>query len=191
MKWVFLISAETVNLISNNPNRLGISEQSFELYLRMIRKQLATVKGDDFLMRPLDLPVEIAAKRFVWSPATDPTRGKLMDAIVRATEEEVYQQPNTISPNLLGRQSLTSVFSDHPLVWFIRYQILFESFSDIAKTANKYFQDVSADHLPRLDRGTVARGVRHVAEVLGVALRPPDHGGRPDQGQTAKLSVAL
>ena len=184
VEWISLIDAETVNSMSNNPSRLGIPEQSFGLYLRTIRKQLATVKGDEFsAMRPLDLPVEIAAKRFVWSPETDPTRGELMDAIVRATEEEVRQQLSAVSPIASDRRYFTESYSDLQLVWFIRCQIVRDSFSEISRTANKFLEDVSIGHISPLDHSTVARGVRHVAEVLGVVLHPADPGGRP-RGRT-------
>lgn len=143
------------------------------LYRRSIRQRCAALNPENLrTARPLRITVEFLE--------ADPTADELMEGITRAVGDQVRQHANAaIQRTKSGRSSVNEREQVRNVIWFIRYQILLESLSEIGRTANQFIRNDSADHPRNCDRGTVERGVRDVAEELGVVRRPPGLGGRP------------
>jgi hypothetical protein len=151
------------------------------LYRRAIRKRIAA-------LHPRDLR---SARRFritVEFPETDPAADVLMNGITRLLENQVFQHADAGSqPTRSRRSSVNESEQVSDVIWFIRYQILLESLSEIGRTANKFIRNDSADHPRTCDRGTVERRVRDFAERLGIVLRCPGRGGRPIGKKDSRL----
>ena len=143
------------------------------LYRRSIRQRCAALNPENLrTARPLRITVEFLE--------TDPAADVLMKGITRLLENQVFRHADASSqPTRSRRSSVNESEQVTDVIWFIRYQILLESLSEISRTANKFIRNDSADHPRTCDRGTVERRVRDVAETLGIVLRAPDRGGRP------------
>ena len=143
------------------------------LYRRAIRKRIAALNPRELrCARRLRITVEF--------PETDPASAVLMKGITSLLEDQVFQHADAgFQPTRSGRSSFNESEQVRDVIWFIRYQILLESLSEISRTANKFIRNDSADHPRTCDRGTVERRVRDFAEKLGIVLRCPGRGGRP------------
>ena len=150
-------------------------------YRRAIRKRIAALNPGDLRgARRLRITVEF--------PETDPVANDLMKGITRLLEDQVLQHADAGSqPTRSRRSSADESEQVSNVIWFIRYQILLESLSEISRTANKFIRNDSADHPRTCDRGTVERRVRDFAEKLGIVLRCPGRGGRPIGKKDAQL----
>ena len=142
-------------------------------YRRSIRKRCAAFNSQHLITaQPLRITVEFSE--------AGPTADELLEGITKAVGDQVRQHANAaVQRTKSGRSSVNEREQVRNVIWFIRYQILRESLSEIGRTANQFIRENSADHPRTCDRGTVARGVRHVAHDLGVVPRTPERGGRP------------
>ena len=155
---------------SDHVDRYASARWCLTFYRRHIRQRCALLDPQHLITeRPLRITIEFSE--------TDPAADELVEGIARVLGDQVRQHANA------AIQSTTSSVNEREqvrnVVWFIRYQILRDSFTKIAQTANEFIRSDSADHLRTCDRGTVTRGVRHMAQELGVVLRFPERGGRP------------
>jgi hypothetical protein len=158
---------------SDHVDRYVPAHWRLTLYRRSIRKRCAALNPQPLMTaRPLRITIEFSE--------TNPAVDELIEKVTRAIGDQVRQHTSAaIQLTRCGRPSVDKREQVRNVIWFIRHQILRESLSEIGRTANKFIRNDSADHPRTCDRGTVARGVRHVAEVLGVVLRIPERGGRP------------
>ena len=113
------------------------SRWCFTLYRRTVRNRFAALRGGrSSATRLLEVAIELAARQFIWSPATDPAGFKLMDKVRTSIGKLRQQLPAASSPMVSIGQPTMDQDRTRNIVWFARHTFGGDSFTKMVRLGN-------------------------------------------------------